>query len=546
MPARRDRWRGLALALPLLLLLLGVLSLGAATLPGRADFAFCNQSDVSSLDPALSTGQSDGRIQAALFEGLTRPDPQDCAPLPGVAESWQVSSDGLSWTFALRSQARWSDGTPVTAQDFVYSLARVLHPATAARNASLLWCIVGAEAFTRSPPEPGPDTSRLGIVAEGPLRLRIDLLRPTPDLASRLALPSFLPVQRACLERDGEAWVKPGRLVGNGPFVLVERRLRDRLRLQRSPTYWGADEVALETVDALSATGITTQLNLYLTGEVDWMIKPPPGLSRALEGRPDLLAGRQFGTTFLRFNLWGGPFDGQRRPGPLADRRVRAALALALDRTSLAHDVLRGGHEPIDSYVPAGLPPYVPARLPPADPDEARRLLAEAGYPGGSGLPRFSLLAPHNESTRDFCEAVAAQWRAELGVQTELVHQVFGVYLDSSTRGLYDVAWGAWIGDTLDVTSFLECFLSGSGNNRTGFADAAYDALVAAAAEQPDPALRADLLQRAEQRLLDELPIAPLVQRVNLNLVAPRVRGFHDNLLDVHPLRDLAVVEPAR
>jgi oligopeptide transport system substrate-binding protein len=205
---------------------------------------------------------------------------------------------------------------------------------------------------------------------------------------------------------------------------------------------------------------------------------------------------------------------------------------------------MRGGELGCRSFVPQGLPDYDAAPLAPADPDRARELLAQAGFPGGRGFPSFELLYPNNEVTRDFCEAVAAQWRDRLGLQPRLVNQAWKVYLDSQTSLNYDVSWGAWIADYLDVGTFLELFQSEGGNNRTGWKDAAYDELVGRANATPDTAARAALFRRAEERLLQELPIAPVFQRINLNLVAPRVQGFHDNLLDVHPLRDLAVGGP--
>jgi oligopeptide transport system substrate-binding protein len=519
---------------------LAALLLGGRTLGDRADFAFCNQNEIASLDPAATSGVPEGRILQALYEGLLRSDPVTGAPVPGLARSWKVAEDGLTWSFELRAGSLWNDGTPITAQDAAWSLRRFLAPGTRAPYADLLWCIEGAEAYTSwdaallgAPPP--PEAAALGILVPAADRLVLRLLSPTPHLPSILAMPPLGIVQRACLERWGAAWVKPEHVVTGGPFRLAERRIRDRMRLVRHDGYWGRDEVALATIDAYAADGITTQLNMYLTGQVDWMVKPPTSLYAVLLGRPDVLTGPQAGSTFLRFNVTRPPLD---------DVRVRTALLLALDRAGLARDVMRGGELPAVSYVPDGLPGYEPARLLAADPQRARELLAQAGYPGGRGFPALELLYPHNELTRDFCEAVAAQWERELGLRPRLVNQAWKVFLDSSRQLQYDVGWGAWTADYLDPTSFLDIFRSRSGNNRTGWTSAAYDELLDLATTMRDPAARAATLARAEAVLLADLPIAPVYQRINLNLVAPRVRGFHDNALDVHPLRDLSLTGP--
>ncbi len=535
---RADGRRLLGAGALLLALLGGALLLGGRAVLPRADFAFCNQDEISSLDPAIATGVPEARILQGLFEGLTRPDPRTGDPLPGMATAWTCSPDGLTWRFTIRQDSTWTDGSRVTAHDFDYSLRRFLHPETAAPYAYLLWFIEGAEACTKAGASNAgsaggaPDDESLGIEAPSDTELVLHLVRPCAYLLRLLAYYPLAPVNRACVERWGRQWIAPEHIVTNGPFRLVERRVRDRLRLERFDGYWGRSEVALASVDAYAASGITTQLNMYLTGQVDWMVKPPTSLYGAILPRPDAHAGSQSGVTFFRFNVTRKPFD---------DPRVREALALALDREEIARDVMRGGELPSVSFVPTGMPDYTAAVLAPHDPERARALLAQAGYPGGSGFPSFEVLYPNNEVTRDFCEACAAQWRAVLDVEPRLVNQAWKVYLDS-TRGLnYDVSWGAWIADYLDVGTFLEMFLSDSGNNRTGWKDAAYDALVAEASASPDIAARAGFFRRAEQRLLEALPIAPVYQRINLNLVAPRVTGFHDNLLDVHPLRDLAV-----
>lgn len=530
---RAERRRALLAGGLALAALGGLVGWGGSSLRGRADFAFCNQNEISSLDPAASSGVPEARILTALFEGLFRADPATGEPLPGMASAWEVRDGGLSWRFTIREDSRWTNGDPVTARDFAWSFARLLAPETSAPYADMAFFLAGARQVNAGA---SPEQAGLGVAALDDHELELRLTAPMAHLPKLLALMPFLPVHRATVEAHGRDWIRPEHLVSNGPFRLVERRIRDRLRLVRHEGYWGAAEVALGSIDAWAVDGITTQLNLYLTGEVDWMIKPPTSLYGAILPRDDALSGPQAGMTFFRFNVTRPPFD---------DPRVRRALTLALDRQALARDVMRGGELPAGSFVPAGLPGYAPAALAPADPDLARRLLAEAGYPGGAGFPSFEILYPHNESTRDFCEAVAAQLRERLGLQPRLVNQAWKVFLDSSRQLRFDLAWGAWIGDYLDPAAFLEIFRAGSGNNRTGWVDAGYDALLDEAALELDASRRAALLARAEERLLAALPCAPVYQRINLNLVSPRVSGFFDNALDVHPLRDLSVTAPA-
>ncbi len=531
-----DRWRSLTALALLSLGLVLALAAGRGVQLERADFAFCNQFEIGSLDPAIVTGAPGGRILRAVYEGLTRLDPETLEPLPAAAASWTRSADGLQWRFRMREDAVWTNGEPVTAHDFAFSFRRLLAPETGAAYANLLWIVEGAEDFTSATSRgTTPDPERLGIHAPRAGELVLRLRVPCAYLLSLLAYYPLFPVHRGTLEAHGRDWLRPEHLVTNGPFRLVERRVRDRIRLERFEHYWGVDDVALRTIDAYAAEGATTQLNMFLTGQVDWMIKPPTSLYDELAGRPERMVGTQLGLTFFRFNLEREPFT---------DERVRRALTLVLDREGLARDVMRGGEQPAAWFVPPGLPGYEPAHLPPADPDRARALLAAAGFPGGAGFPAVELLYPSNEITRDFCEAVATQWRRELGVEMRLANQAFKVYLDSTKQGQYDVAWSSWIGDYLDPSTFLDCFLSTSGNNRTGWVDAEYDELLGRAAVEPDTTRRATLLRTAEQRLLDAAPIAPVYQRTNYNLVATRVRGFHNNLLDTHPLRDLRVVDP--
>jgi len=534
---RGPRRRTLAALLLPLAALGAAAAWGGASLRERADLAFCNQDEVKSLDPALAGAVVEARVVTALYEGLTRLDGCSGEPLPGMAESWEVSPDGLAWRFRLRAGSLWTDGTPVTASDFAWSFRRVLHPDTgAAAAAETLQCLRNGLRLARSRQDgEDPEAIEVGARALDDATLLLELERPVPYLARLLALPGLCPVNRACVERWGPAWMRAGNVVTNGPFRLVERRLRDVMRLQRWDGYWGRDEVGLRSVDVLAAAGQSTQLNLYLAGQADWVVRPPAALGQALYGRPDCLRGPQAGTTFLRFNVTRPPLD---------DPRVRRALSLAIDRAALARDVLRAGERPATSYVPDVLPGYRPARMPADDAATARDLLAAAGFPGGAGFPALELLHPQSDATRDACAALADRWREVLGVSVRPVPQTQRVYIDTLQQLRYDIGWSSWIADFLDPVSLLGAFLSGNtADNRTGWSDPEYDALLERAADASGDE-RLALLALAESRLLAGQAIAPLHERVNVNLVAPRVRGFCDNPLDVHPLRDLRV-EPA-
>jgi oligopeptide transport system substrate-binding protein len=513
--------------------LLGVLLLVCA---GRGaqleppDFAFSNPGEVASLDPAAVTGVPEMKVLRFLYEGLVVKDPRTLEPLPGVAQSWEISPDGLRYTFHLREDARWSDGAPVTAQDFAWSFERLLDPRTAAAYAYQLWYVKGARAFTSE--LPGPPFSSVGITAPDARTLRLELEAPTPFFLDVLAGVPLMPVQRANLERLQRLyperwrveWTKPEHLVTNGPYRLALRRVNDRLRFVRNERYWDARSVALETVDCLAVEHLETALNLYLSGELGWVDNVPTAALDALRGRSDFHPAPYLATGFYRFNTTRAPFD---------DARVRRALALAVDREALAARVLRAGEQPSYGLLPPGIRGAAPQSFRHGtraqDLAEARTLLAEVG----SALPPVEILFATQSTNKDVAEVIADNWRRELGLESHLLNQESRVALDSQRNLRYDVSRSSWIGDHPDALGFLEIFASGSENNRTGWKSAPYDELLARARRARDPE-RATLLEQAEALLLEELPILPLWSFVTRNLVDPRLEGFDENPLDEH------------
>ncbi len=538
---RRDRNRDL-FGLSLLVLLLA--GAGAALRGAgheRADLTFTNGTEPQSLDPAVVSGVPEGRILRGLFEGLTVPDPKTLEPRPGMAESWEISPDGSTYRFHIRRGAVWSDGSPFTAEDFRWSWERVLKPETAAKYAQLLWYVKNGKAFYDGRIK---DFSQVGIRTEGPYVFVVELEKPTGFFLKLTSFYPLFPVHRATVEAHPHDWHQPEHLVCNGPFVLAERRIRDRIRLVRNERYWDRAHVRLRTIDILPVEDSGTALNLYMTGMVDWITDVPNHVVQDLMKRPDFDPAPYFGTYFYRINLKNR--DPAKRRF-LGDRRVRLALSLAMDRRAIVERVTRSGQLPADSFVPPGVVGYERAKLPPADPERARRLLAEAlADLGLREPPSFTILYNTSEAHKDIAEVLQSQWRRVLGIDVKLENQEWGTYLDSQKSLDYDVCRAAWIGDYLDPNTFLDMWVTGSGNNNTGYSRPEYDRLIAEANAEADPAKRMRILHRAEEMLLHDLPIIPIYFYATRYMVRPWVKGFHRNPLNVHPLKDIWIDEELR
>jgi oligopeptide transport system substrate-binding protein len=493
--------------------------------------------EINDLDPQLATQANDYSVLSALFEGLVDEDPVDLHPVPGVASSWDVSPDGLTYTFHLRPQARWSNGDPVTAGDFIASWRRMLLPSLGAENATQFYVIAGAEAFNRGAGE----FASVGLAAPDPHTLAVRLAHPTASFLARLNQPAWWPVHLPTLERAGAAterghpWALPGRMVGNGPFVLSAWHTGQEIVATASPTFWNAAairlrEIHFHLIDALDAEELAFRAGqLHLTealppGKVDAYRRDAPGRLRI-----DPL----LGTYYLRVNV--------RRPG-LDDVRVRRALWLALDRGALVTKVLRGGQRPATTFTPPGLTGYVPPRGSAFDPAEGRRLLADAGHAGGAGLREFELLYSSSEINREVAEALQEMWRRELGVRIRLQNRDLKTLLAARRIGAYDLLRSSWIADYEDPSSFLDPMRSTDGNNATGWSSPAYDAAVLAASRTVDPGARNALFAQAEHLLVEDAPIIPLYHYTHVFLIAPSVRGWYPTLLDHHPYSAVGLV----
>ncbi len=499
---------------------------GSIRPPGASVLRFNNGNEPETLDPSIMSGQPDGRIAKILFEGLTEYDPHTLLPVPGQAYRWETSADGRVYTFHLRPGLEWSDGAPLTAHDFVWSWRRVLSPVTGSRGASLLYPIVNAEAFNRGALT---DSTQVGVAAPDESTLVVTLRAPTPWFLFLTSYYTFVPVPRACIERHGARWTEPGRVVGNGAFTLVSHRQNEKFVFARNARYWAAKEVRLEGIEAYSVDDLSTSVNLYKSGAIDWNPSgyiPSPFLPH-VRGFADYVSGEFQATYFYGVNCTRKPFD---------DPRVRRALNLAIDREAIARDLLKGTRRAWGRLTPTGYPGWDGPPPVPFAPESARAELARAGFPGGRGFPAFSILFSTSEDHRRIAEAVQAMWRRELGVPVELRNMEWSGYQQATTTLQYDVARRSWIGDYLDPSTFLTLLTSGDGNNRSGWSDPEYDRLMRASEREVDPSKRFTLLREAEARALASSPYLPIYHYSTHELVKPYVKGLFHTALDVHPL----------
>ncbi len=498
----------------------------------RADLVILNGAEPESIDPAVITGQLEGRICYALFDGLLHFD-RFGKPQPAVAERWDISNDGKIYTFHLRSNAKWSNGDPVTATDFLRSWKRVLLPETACEYAYLIYHVKNAKAFNEGTLN---DFDKVGIKTVDAATFRVELDAPVPYFLDLCAFATLLPVHVPTIEKYGDDWIKPGKLVNDGPFLLKEWRLNYRIRLEKNSRYWDAEHVALNTVDALPIENSITAYNFYASHVADLILDKgltPSSLIPELKVRPDFHAAPFLGTYFIRFNVTRKPFN---------DVRVRQAFAMVIDRNRIVEKITQAGEPPAYSFTPAGTAGgYQPPKMFARNVQKARELMAEAGYPGGKGFPAVVYLYDNKRLNEDIAVEIQNMLADSLGVHVDLQKQEWKVYLNSLSALDYDFARSSWVGDYNDPNTFLDCFVGGSGNNRTGWSNKEYDDLIAAAGQESDNTKRLQILQQAEVSLLNQgTPICPLYFYVGIQIFdGQKFGGIEPNLLDEHPFREM-------
>ncbi|MGH8296592.1 MAG: peptide ABC transporter substrate-binding protein, partial [Steroidobacteraceae bacterium] len=485
-----------------------------------------------SLDPQKARSVAAQRVLRDLCEGLTTLN-RSGGVAPGLAEKWQVSPDGKTYTFTLRHDARWSNGEPVVGADVVAGLRRLVNPATASQYAEIIDVIVNASDIVagRKPPE------SLGVIAPGPYTVIVRLRDPAPYLPALLSHPSTCPVEPVTLANDKDAYARPGNLPSDGAFVLSQWVHGSYIYLTRNPYYWNNAATRLDGVKYLITTDENAQLTLYRAGQLDTTDVIPRSqydwirshLADQLHVTPEL------GVYFYGFNLLRAPFKG--------DVKVRRALSMVIDREKLARLVLRTGELPAHGWVPPGVADYTPQ-----SPNtrsltlaqriaEARRLYAEAGYSAARPL-RFELRYNTGEVHAELAIAIASMWRQALGAQVTLRAEEFRSLLQDINRGNVEMFRSSWIGDYNDAYTFAQYFKSDFGINLTHYHNPAYDSLLDRAAAEADPAKRRALLEEAERVMLRDQPVIPIYFYASKHLVKPRVEGWYDNIMNVTYSKD--------
>jgi len=555
-----------ALSLVLISVFLVVVLLGTVSCTASKDslqeVTYNLGTEPAAIDPAITTGIPEANIELQVFDGLTRIDDKNM-PQPAIAKSWTISTDLKTYTFTLRD-ASWTDGTPVTAYDFEYAWKRALSPELASEYAYQLYYVRGGQVFNTSikvgtkyyvqavdakgnplTKKEGdkdvavPDMAKeidpskdVGVKALDAKTLQVDLESPTVYFLNLTAFPTLMPVCKAVVSTNDKWAADVKTYVTNGPFKLVEWSHNEKMVFEKNPTYWDKDKVKLSKITYFMVEDETTALSMFQSGQLDASSTVPISELPKLVASGDAQILPYLGTYYYQVNVTKKPFS---------DVRVRKALLLAIDRKSITESITQGGQIPALAYVPYGIADALPGSdfrkasqetfYKDNDLATAKALLAEAGYPDGKGFPSFSLLYNTSNAHKSIAEAIQQMWKKNLGITCSLKSEEWGVYLDDRTNLNYSVARAGWIGDYMDPNTFLDMWVTGGGNNDTGWSNKSYDALIAKAKATTDPTARMATLHAAEKILMTDMPILPIYYYTNPLLLSKSIKNFYQSTL---------------
>ena len=521
---------------------------------------FGNGSEPQGLDPHIVTGVPEHHLLISMCEGLTIANPKGGENLPGVAESWDISEDGKTYTFFLNQNAKWSNGDPVTAQDFVWSWMRILTSSLGSQYPDMLYYLEGAEEYhtwlsieeikkmmeSEKDPEilatleelifnhkPKPSFDTVGVKAINDYELKVQLKNPTPFFIRLLSHYSTYPVHRETVLKHGTIddrkglWTRPGNFVCNGPMNLKTWELNKQIIVEKNPLYWDADRVRLNQIRYYPVSNESTEDRMFRAGQLHVTnVVPLEKCPIYIENEnPNLRIEPYMGTYFYRVNTLHPV---------LKNKDVRLALAYAINRKQIVEKVSKCGQAAAYSFTPPGSAGYEPDTEVPFNPELARSLLADSGYENGEGFPVLEILFNTQEGHRKIALAIQQMWQENLGISVELVNQDWKVYLAREMTGDFQISRAGWIGDYEDPNTFLDTLRPNRGNNKTGWENEEYDRLLEIANSTNEQSLRYKYLMEAERLLISEMPIIPIYTYVRQYQLSSDVKGWYPNLLDTH------------
>jgi len=501
------------------------------------------------IDPALSQAIDSGDVIGNAFEGLMALDNND-KPISGMADSYKLSKDGLTYTFHIRSGALWSDGKPVVAGDFEYAWKRVLKPATASVYSYQMFYLKNGQGYNESelaadkktPGVKSATAADVGVKATNDSTLVVTLENPTAYFLSLLAFQTYMPVRKDVVDKDTAWATKPATYITNGAFKMKVWKPKDVLTFVKNDKYWNAKAIKLETLNYKMLEDETAALSAYKAGQMDMIQTPPQSEIPALVADGSCKISPNYGTYYYIANLTPNAIKiNPEAAKAVQNPKVRKALSLAINRKDIVENVSKGGQTPATSFVPKGsLEPngkdfaskvYYPAV---GDIAQAKKLLAEAGYPGGKGFPKITFLYNTLAGHQNIAAAVQDMWKTNLGINIELKNQEWKVFIQTRNDKNYILARDGWLGDYTDPMTFLDLLTTSSGNNNSGYSNKVYDAKIAAAKKELDPTKRMAILHEAEDIIMKDDVVIPIYGYTNTIVTKPNIKGVRTSALGQH------------
>ena len=476
------------------------------------------------IDPQLNSAVEAGSVIVHCFEGLTRKDAEGRI-IPGIAEKWEMNEDGTKFTFYLRD-AKWSDGKPVTADDFVYAWRRAVDPESECEYAYQLWYIKNGEAITNGEMSP----EELGVKALDEKTLEVELEAPCSYFLQLTSFPTLFPVRQDVIEEHGEGWANdPETYITNGPMVVTEFVVNEKIVMKKSDTYWDKNSIKADELVFTMIDDQASELSAFEAGEIDFADSIPAEEIPRLYEEGKLIIKPQLGTYFFCLNV---------EKEPLNDPKVRKALALAIDRQYIIDHAAKNFAIPAYAWVPPGMPDveegtdfrevggnYIGENFD-QNVAEAKKLMEEAGFPNGEGFPELTLLYNDGAGHKAIAEAVQDMWKNNLGINIKLDSQEWAVFQETRNQGNYEIARHGWIGDYLDPMTMLDMWISSSGQNDSRWKNSEYDELIDLAKKSGDQKERMEAMHKAEEIIMTEMPIIPVYYYTDTYLINPDIEGF--------------------